>query len=185
MDPYLGCVIIFGGNFAMKGFQTCSGQLYSISQNAALFSLLGTFFGGNGTSTFALPDLRGRAVINQGQVPGLSEYVVGEVTGQAAVTLLNSNIPIHNHQLNAFNGSTAATATSSPISSLLAEGPKSGGLSGKAPNYYLNGGAPNVTMNPQAIRVNVGGGSIPFSIMQPYLAITHLIAMNGIYPARN
>lgn len=185
MDPYLGCVIIFGGNFAIRGFANCSGQLMAISQNTALFSLLGTFYGGNGTSTFALPDLRGRAVIQQGQGPGLSEYVVGEVIGQETVTLLNSNMPIHNHQLKAFNGSTAATAASSPANALLAEGPKSGGLGGKAPNYYLNGGVPNVTMNPQAIGVNVGGGPVPFSVMQPYLAITHLIALNGIFPARN
>jgi microcystin-dependent protein len=179
MDPYIGCVIIFGGNFAMRGFATCSGQLLPISQNTALFSLLGTYYGGNGTSNFALPDLRGRTVIQ------LSDYVVGEVIGDETVTMLNSNMPIHNHLLNAFNGSTATTTTNSPAGALLAEGPKSGGIAGKSPNYYLSGGAPNVSMNPLAISVNSGGGPIPFSIMQPYLAITHLIAMNGIFPARN
>jgi microcystin-dependent protein len=186
MDPYLGCVIIFGGSFEINGFATCSGQLLAISQNTALFSLLGTSYGGNGTSTFALPDLRGRTAIQQGQGPGLSEYVQGEEIGQEAITMLNSNMPIHNHLLNAFNGATTATATNSPAGTLLAEGPKSGGgIGAKSPNYYLSGGMPNVTMNPLAISVNPGGGSTPFSVMQPYLAITHLIAMNGIFPARN
>jgi len=186
MTPYLGCVILFGGNFAMRGFQTCSGQILSIAQNTAVFSLLGTFYGGNGTSTFALPDLRGRTAIQQGQGPGLSLYDIGESIGSPTTTLLSSNIPLHNHLVNAFNGSTEASSVNSPAGAFFGEGLKSGsGPGGKSPDYYISGAAPNTTLNPQAIGTNVGGGSNPVSVMQPYLAVTHLIAMQGIFPARN
>ncbi|ASU34284.1 phage tail protein [Mucilaginibacter xinganensis] len=185
MDPYLGCVIIFAGNFEIRGFRFCSGQLLPISQNTALFSLLGTYYGGNGTSNFALPDLRGRGAIGQGPGPGLTEYVIGESAGEESVTLLSGNIPVHTHLVNAFNGSTVATASNSPANAFFAEGPKAGGISGKAPNYYLTPGVPNVTLNPLAVGVNPGGGSIPVPVMQPFLAVTHLIAMNGIFPPRN
>jgi microcystin-dependent protein len=186
MTPYLGCVILFGGNFAINGFQTCSGQLLSIAQNAAVFSLLGTFYGGNGTSTFALPDLRGRTAVQQGQGPGLSTYDIGESIGATSVTLLSSNIPAHNHQVNVFNGSTEASSVNSPAGAFFGEGPKSGsGPAGKSPDYYISGTAPNTTLSPQAITVNAGGGSIPVSVVQPFLAVTHLIAMRGVFPARN
>jgi microcystin-dependent protein len=184
MDPYLGCVIIFGGNFAMKGFATCDGQLLSISQNTALFSILGTFYGGNGQSTFGLPDLRGRTAIQQGQGPGLTDYVIGEQVGIPSVTLLSSNIPQHSHMVNAVT-SIDATAAIAPTNALFAEGTKAGGLGGKSPFYYITGTAANTTLNPLSISTNVGGGSNPVNVMQPYLAITHVIAMVGIFPSRN
>jgi len=184
MDPYLGCVIIFGGNFAIKGFQMCNGQILSLSQNTALFSLLGTYYGGNGTSTFGLPDLRGRTAIQQGQGVGVSPYSIGESTGINSVTLLSSNIPSHNHQLNAVGG--LATTALPPTNAFFGEGPTSGsGPGAKSTDYYIAATAPNTTLNPQSIGLNAGGGSNPANIMQPYLAVTHLIAMQGVFPARN
>ncbi|MFI5137335.1 MAG: phage tail protein [Sphingobacteriales bacterium] len=183
MDPYLGCIIIFGGNFAIYGFQMCNGQVLPISQYTALFSIIGTYYGGNGTSNFALPDLRGRTAIQQGQGPGLSDYVVGETTGTLSVTLLSNNLPSHNHLVNAVSAQGGSTI---PTSNLLGEGKKTGsGPSAKAPSYYIAGTAPNQVINPLAISTNVGGGSNPVSVTQPYLAVTHLIAMTGIFPTRN
>jgi len=181
MDPYLAVILLFGGNFPPKGFATCDGQLMAISQNTALFSLLGTNFGGNGTSTFGLPDLRGRLAIQQGQGPGLSNYILGETTGNATNTLLSNQIPLHTHLINA---SSAVGTTSSPAGAILAEGPKQGVGPGAITEKFYNGSAPNVTMNANAIAVNSGGNN-PYSITQPYLVVTHIIALQGIFPARN
>jgi microcystin-dependent protein len=182
MDPYLAVIIIFGGNYAITGFQMCNGQTLSISQNTALFSLIGTYYGGNGTSTFQLPDLRGRTAIQQGIGPGLSAYDIGEQVGSSTATLIYNNIPLHNHQVNAY---AAEGNPSSPANCVVAEGPKSGGIGSKAPEYYISATTPNTTLNAQAVGPNVNGGSNPFAIMQPYLAITHLISMRGQFPARN
>lgn len=184
MDPYLGCIITFGGNFAMKGFQLCAGQIMSLSQNTALFSLLGTYYGGDGRSTFGLPDLRGRTPIQQGQGPGLSDYAIGELTGATQVTLLSSNIPSHNHQLQALN--SPVSPVNSPANNVFGEGPKTSGFGGTSPHYYKGSNtAPNTALNIQTIGVNIGGGSTPVNIRSPYLAISFLIAMSGVFPARN
>jgi microcystin-dependent protein len=183
MDQYLGMILMFGGNFNPTNFQFCNGQLLAISSNAALFSLLGTYYGGNGTSTFSLPDLRGRAAVQQGQGVGVSDYVIGEFTGVATITLLSSNVPIHSHTMNAV---TAIGGTASPSGAMLAEGPKRGsGPSAKSPDFYLSGSTPNVPLNIQSVGPNVNGGSNAFSIMQPYLAISYIIAMQGVFPTRN
>ena len=100
-EPFLGEIRMFGGNFAPSGWAMCNGQILPIAQNAALFSILGTSFGGNGTSTFGLPDLRGRAPVHQGQGPGLTTYILGELTGSENVTILQTQMPIHNHMVNA------------------------------------------------------------------------------------
>lgn len=183
MDQYLAFILLFGGNFNPRGFALCAGQLMPISQNTALFSLLGTFYGGNGTSTFALPDLRGRTPVGQGQGSGgVSFYDVGEQTGSETVSLLQNNLPTHNHRVNAV---TAAGDQSTPSNFILAEGPKSGsGPTAKSSNFY-NTSAPNTTLNIQSLSVNPGGASIPVSIMQPYLCVTALIATSGIFPVRN
>jgi microcystin-dependent protein len=182
MDPYLGMILMFGGNFNPRGFQLCNAQLLSISQNAALFSIIGTYYGGNGTSTFGLPDLRGRAAVQQGQGPGLSDYVLGEQVGTTTTTLLSNNVPLHNHIMNAV---ASIGGTASPSGAMLAEGPKRGqGPAAKSPDFYLNG-SPNEQLSPLSIGPNVGGGSIPVSIIQPYLAITYIIAMTGVFPSRN
>ncbi len=185
-DQYLAMIFMFGGNFAPYQWATCDGQLLPISQNTALFSLLGTYYGGNGTSNFQLPDLRGRASLGMGTGPGLSDYVIGEELGTETVTMLTSNIPLHNHLVNAYNAYNATGATASPASALFAEPQKSGGgPTAKAPFYYETGASANTPLAPTTIATNTGGGSNPFGILQPYLAITYIIALAGIYPARN
>lgn len=115
--PILGCIFIFGGNFAPRGYMLCQGQLLSIQQNAALFSLLGTTYGGNGTTNFQLPDLRGRAPIGTGNGPGLSPVVEGQIGGTQAASILIANLPSHSHALNA---STTAATQPLPTNNLLA-----------------------------------------------------------------
>lgn len=172
MDPLLASIVLFAGNFAPRGWAFCQGQILSIAQNTALFSLLGTTYGGNGQTTFALPDLRGRVPIQQGQGPGLSDYTLGEAGGTENVTLLVSNMPAHNHLLNV---STAAGTVSSPQNALL-------GNTGALDKEYVTSAA-NAQMSPAAI--SPAGSSIPFSIVQPYLAINYIIALQGIFPSRN
>jgi microcystin-dependent protein len=185
-DQYLGMIFIFGGNFNPFQFQLCNGQLLPISQNTALFSLIGTYYGGNGTSNFQLPDLRGRASIGMGQGLGTSDYVMGEQVGTETTTMLSSNIPLHNHLVNAYNGYSATGATASPATALFAEAQKAGSQpTSKAPFYYETGSVPNTPLAPTTIGTNLGGGSIPFNILQPYLALSYIIAMSGIFPARN
>ncbi|HZZ91165.1 MAG TPA: tail fiber protein [Usitatibacter sp.] len=173
MSPYLGEIKMFAGNFAPRGYAFCNGQLLSIAQNTALFSLLGTTYGGNGVSTFGLPDLRGRVPIHWGQGPGLSDYVQGEATGTEAVTLLQSNMPQHTHALNGNSAGGDATAPSS--ATVLA-------ASTARDRVYSSAGA-NVSLSPQS--VGFSGSSIPFSIVQPLLTVTFIIALQGIFPSRN
>jgi microcystin-dependent protein len=186
MDFYLATIIIFGGNFNFRGTQMCNGQILSISQNAALFSLIGTYYGGNGTSNFQLPDLRGRTPIHQGTGPGLTNYVIGEEAGVSAISLSQNNIPRHNHVVNAVVGlGSTTTGSPSPAGALIAEGAKvGGGPTAKAPEYFLSATAPNTNLNNSAIGPNPGGGSNPVSIMKPYLAITQLIVTAGLFPPR-
>lgn len=165
---------MFGGTFAPQGWATCDGQLLSISQNTALFSLLGTTYGGNGQTTFALPDLRGRVAVHAGQGPGLTPYVLGEQTGTENHTLLVTQMPAHNHVVNADSGSAAST---NPTNAL----PGNPGF-GKQPNYYSSATA-NATMN--QTMVGITGGSQPFSVIQPLLCLNFIIALVGIYPSRN
>jgi microcystin-dependent protein len=180
MNIDLAMLMIFAGNFAPQGFATCDGQIISISQNTALFSLLGTNYGGNGQSTFALPDLRGRVPIHWGQGPGLSNYSIAEVGGTEVVTLISNQIPAHNHGLLAYAG---GPTTASPNGAYLASGP----LTGSGPNasllntYATN--QPNITLGSASIQP--AGGNQPHPNLQPYLAMTFVIALQGIYPARN
>lgn len=182
MDQYLAIIIPWAGNFAPYQFATCDGQILPISQNTALFSLLGTNYGGNGTSNFGLPDLRGRIPVGQGAGPGLQDYVIGEETGNETVTLLSSNIPIHSHN---FNTVASVGDKNTCANYYLAEGPKSGsGPSAKSPNLYV-AATPNTALNVQSVSVNLGGAGIPMNILQPLLAVTYIIAMQGIFPPRN
>jgi microcystin-dependent protein len=176
-QPYLGAIFIFAGNFAPRGYQLCQGQLLAISQNAALFSILGTTYGGNGVSTFGLPDLRGRAPIGAGAGPGLSTIVEGEAAGVENVSILVSNMPAHNHLINASN---AGGGLASPQNAFLAQpldanqGPTT---------TYNTAVAPAVTMAPTS--VSVTGSNIPLNIQNPYLGINYIIAMEGLFPSRN
>lgn len=176
-DQYLGEIRMFGGNFAPTGWALCNGQLVSISQNAALFSILGTTFGGDGVQTFGLPDLRGRAPLHWGQGTGLSTYTLGEQTGTETVTLLQNQMPAHTHQVNASssNGSSASAHGAVPATAAPARGENTG------PEIY--GTATNTTMNAQMI--SVSGGSQPHSNLQPSLCVSFIIALQGIFPTRN
>lgn len=170
-DPFVAEIRIFPFNFAPKGWAWCDGQLLPISQNTALFSLLGTTYGGNGTSNFALPDLQGRSPMHPGQGPGLSLHDLGETGGSETVTLLESEMPAHNHALQTFNdigedrlvNSTAAMARST------------GGFLYNAPGAL-------VQMSPQAI--SPVGGDQPHNNMQPYLTFYFCIALQGVFPPR-
>jgi microcystin-dependent protein len=179
MDPYLSSIYIFGGNFAIKGFALCAGQILAIQSNTALFALIGTYYGGNGTSNFGLPDLRGRTAIQQGSGPGLSDYVLGEVTGVENETMLYSQMPAHTHLVNA---STDAGTPALPSGSFFAEASDPNNPRLPAQLFY-NAGPVNTSLNPQAL--SVIGSSIPFSIQQPLLGLSVMIATSGIFPARN
>ncbi len=167
--PYLGQIITVGFNFAPVGYLQCNGQLLPISQNEALYTLLGTMYGGDGVTTFGLPDLRGRAAISQGQGPGLTNRVIAEKSGSNSVTLTYPQMA-HGHPVAASkNNATQAN----PTGLVYAQD----GVAG-ATNY--SNAAPNTTMNPGVI--TPVGGSQPHNNMQPSLAITFCIATEGIYP---
>jgi microcystin-dependent protein len=177
-EPFIGQIIMFGGNFQIRGYAFCNGQILSIAQNTALFSILGTTYGGNGQTTFALPDLRGRVPIQWGQGPGLSPYSLGQVSGSETTTLTQNNLPPHSHNLNASAGGKGNAAT--PTNNFLGIGNVPS--STETTNNYNNAAATG-TLNPGSI--TGGGSSVPFNNIQPYLCITFLIALEGIFPSRN
>ena len=171
-DPFVAEIRIFTFNFAPRGWAWCDGQLLPLSQNTALFSLLGTTYGGNGTSNFALPDLQGRAPMHPGQGPGLSLHDLGETGGSEIVTLLESEIPSHSHSVL----SSGATANrTSPIGNSPAR------VAGAAV-YVPPGGAPLVPMAATALAP--AGGDQPHNNMQPYLTFYFCIALQGVFPPR-
>ena len=172
-NPFVAEVRIFTGNFAPKGWATCDGQLMPISQNTALFSLLGTTYGGDGKSNFALPNLQGSAPMQQGQGPGLSLRDLGEIGGEQAVTLLQTEMPAHAHTIQAASG----TGLNDPTNNVWASGAKGFG------SIYSPSGAANVQMSPFAL--SIAGGSQPHNNMMPYLGLTFIIALQGVFPARS
>ena len=173
MDPFVAEIRIFPFNFAPKGWAWCNGQLLPLSQNTALFSLLGTTYGGDGKSNFALPDLEGRAAMHPGQGPGLSLHDLGETGGSETVTLLESEIPNHTHALRA-NTDIADVQNPSPARSIA--------RSQNANAYKPPGGQPQVTMSGQALAP--AGGDQPHNNMQPYLTFYFNIALQGVFPPR-
>jgi microcystin-dependent protein len=172
-DQFVAEIRIFPLNFAPVGWAFCNGQLMPISQNTALFSLLGTTYGGDGRSTFALPDLQGRAPMHPGQGNGLSLRDLGEVGGTDSVTLLVSEIPQHSHSLNANPSQGDNNAPGSNVS--LAR-------SSNATAYQTNAGQNLVPLAPQA--VSMSGGDQPHNNMQPYLTLNFCIALQGVFPPR-
>ena len=175
-DTFIAEIRIFPFNFAPSGWAFCNGQLLSIQQNTALFSLIGTFYGGNGTSNFALPNLQGKVPISQGQGPGLSPYSIGETLGSDTVTLLQTQIPSHSHTLNAENPGIGAADQSAPSpTSVLAQ--STGGFA-----YRTDAATQPVQMHPSVVTA-LGGGQ-PHSNLQPYLALNFCIALQGLFPAR-
>lgn len=170
-NPFLAEIRMFPFNFAPKGWAMCNGQLLPISQNTALFSLVGTNYGGDGKSNFALPNLQGSAPLNWGQGPGLSDYFLGETGGEQSVTLLQTEMPAHSHTAN------AAPSTSPPQASPAGA---AWGAGARGANLYAAPG--NAQMNPSALSVT--GSSFPHNNMPPYLGLNFCIALQGVYPPR-
>lgn len=170
-EPFIGEIRVVGFGFPPRGWAMCNGQLLAIAQNQALFSILGTTYGGNGVTTFALPNLQGRAALSSGQGPGLSNYSLGQAAGEGSVTLQSTQLPPHLHQV--MGNSTPGTAAS-PAGGVWAVSPQ-------ADNMYSPSG--DTRMNPGAIAP--AGGNQPHNNIQPSLALMVIIALVGIYPSRN
>jgi microcystin-dependent protein len=181
-EPFLSQIEIFGFNFAPRGWAICSGQTLSIQQNTAVFALLGTTYGGNGTTNFQLPDLRSRIPVGFGQGRGLSNYVLGEVGGTETVTLLQNQIATHSHLINA--DSSATTTTTNVPSSSVTLGRSSGTASGSsfAVNIYNTGSAPT-TLSSET--VGFTGQNQAHSNLMPTLCMNYCICLFGIFPSRN
>jgi microcystin-dependent protein len=173
MDPFVGEIRIFAGNFAPTGWALCNGQLLPISQNTALFSLLGTFYGGDGKSTFALPNLQDGVPMHQGQGPGLSERFLGEQSGEDFVTLLQTEMPFHTHGM---------MASPDPADHVAPGNTFSFAASNPGTIYQQNTSA-NLT-NLAFQTIGIAGGSLPHNNDQPYLTLNFIIALQGIFPAR-
>lgn len=169
MEPFLGQIMMFAGNFAPQGWAFCNGQLLSIAQNTALFSLLGTTYGGNGTTTFALPNLQGRAPMHHGQGAGLSPRSLGEQGGTESVTLTSTQLPAHSHTL-ALAAKEEGTT----------DNPNGAYIAGNGTNAFA--ATSDTTM--AGTNVSITGNGQPFPIMQPFLAVSFVIALQGIYPSR-
>jgi microcystin-dependent protein len=172
MDPFVGEIRVVGFNFAPTGWAQCNGQLLPLSQNTALFSLLGTFYGGDGKSTFALPNLQGMAPLNWGQGPGLSNYDLGQSAGVQTVTLLQSEMPAHTH---------VASARNDPAE-LQAPAPDRA-MARSTNGFAYNPAAPNVNLAPQVL--SIVGGDQPHNNMQPVLTLNYIIALQGVFPPRS
>lgn len=172
-EPFIGQICPVGFNFAPRGFAFCNGQLQAIASNTALFSLLGTTYGGDGKQTFGLPDLRGRTPLHQGQGPGLPDYVIGEASGEETVTLISTEMPIHNHLVNADN---AGTGIADPKGAFPAAEPSGQGITAFTSTA-------NATMN--VMMVGITGASVAHNNLQPFLTVNYIIALEGIFPARN
>lgn len=180
-EPFIGEIKAVGFNFCPRGWAKADGQLLSISQNSALFSLLGTIYGGDGRNNFALPDLRGRVPVHNGTGPGLPEKRQGQKGGSATQTLNISNLPNHSHSATAtLKGSETSPNTSSPSEAVFAESQIFTNADGVVPSN-------DATLKAESIEVTVGstGGSQPFNVESPYLSVNYCIALVGIFPARS
>jgi microcystin-dependent protein len=207
MEPYMGQIMQVGFSFAPRGWALCWGQIIGIAQNSALFSLLGTTFGGNGQTTFGLPDARGRVFTGVGSGPGLPPVVLGEIGGTPNTTLTINNMPAHNHvaaftgtvgtlgaQVQAKSGIAQAQLSDTPSAGCFLANTADPEVSGTPLIYApassagtaVNIGGSSVTGAPGGtVTIGSTGGSLPFSIQQPYLGITTIIATEGIFPSRN
>jgi microcystin-dependent protein len=179
-DPFVGEIRIFAGTFAPSGWALCQGQLLPIQQNAALFSLLGTTYGGNGQTTFGLPNLQGRAPISFGTLAGGSTYVQGQAAGAEHVTLTANNLAVHTHPYAPQESSAAADQTdpTGAIPAMVNDGTRGG-------NVYPGYTKTAATGTMQAQTTGAAGGSVPVSVLQPYLVLNFIIALVGIFPSRS
>ena len=174
MNPFIGEIRIYGFNFAPKGWALCNGQLMAIAQNTALFSILGTTYGGNGQTTFGLPNLQDSVPIHAGQGPNTSDYSLGQVGGEPTVTLNQQELPAHTHPVNALNGFPA---------NLSAPDPQAGMSKSSQGNAWLNPPSSPVPMSMSI--VGLQGGDQPHNNMMPYLTLNFCIALQGIFPPRS
>lgn len=180
-EPFLGQLATFGFNFAPTGWATCQGQVLPISQYSALFALLGTNYGGNGTSNFQLPNLQGCVAVGQGSLPGGSTYEIGEIGGLNTVTLTSGQMPLHSHAL---NGTTGEAGVATPGGNTLATPVKGAGREAVRGSIY-NTVAPNLGLAAKTIGQSGTNTPLPHNNVQPYLAITYCIALTGKFPPRN
>ncbi|MFC5695329.1 phage tail protein [Pseudomonas sp. GCM10022186] len=201
-DPFLGEIRMVGFNFAPRGWAFCQGTLMSIAQNSALFALLGTTYGGNGQTTFALPDLQGRSPVGQGQGPGLTPITIGEVSGMESVSILSTQMPAHTHTaVPTSNSITASGQAAIPAATTGTTQANPGpttvlgpiAASGRAGTLYATG-APDTTLAPfnvsvmgdmPGITIGISGGSQPLPLRNPYLGVNFVIALEGIFPSRS
>ncbi|SOD13371.1 phage tail protein [Pedobacter xixiisoli] len=200
MDGYVGEIRLFAATFAPRNWAFCWGQVVAIRSNTALFSIIGTYYGGNGTTTFQLPNFAGRTAIGQGGGPGLSTYIIGETGGTSTETLVQAQMPAHTHNntvsapasgtnlLVSAADSTLAVATAGSVIST----PGYTVATGLAKTLGFNNATPNTVLHTDSIKVNntsltfdTAGGSIPHNNMQPSLGMNYIICMYGVFPARN
>jgi microcystin-dependent protein len=181
MDPYIGQIMLFGGNFAIKGWAFCNGQLMAIASNTALFSILGTTYGGDGRTTFGLPNLQGRVPIGMGNSNYGQSFDLGETAGTPTVTLLASNLPPHVHP------ATATVSITVGESGPNTDDPAGGFLTTQSNSFYSTVGSPGSQLGGTTASVQVGPnqGGAPLGIMPPYIAMNYQIALFGIFPPRN
>lgn len=171
-EPFIGQIMAVGFNFAPRGWAMCDGQLLPISQNDALYALIGTTYGGDGVTTFALPDLRSRIAIHQGQGPGLTNRPIGQASGTETVTLTSNQMPSHTHPVSA----TAVNADKpTPANNIWATEPTTG-------TFFYGAGPTDSTMSPQTI--STAGGNQPHDNLMPYLTMTYVISLFGIFPSQ-
>ena len=175
MEAFIGQIMMFAGNFCAPKLGLCNGQLLSISQYTALFSILGTTYGGDGTTTFALPNLQGRVPIHPGHGAGLTPYTLGEQGGTETVTLTVAQIPAHNHSMAANSANGDQPSPSGNVPAVIIDSQR-----GECHSYSAT---PNSTMSAAAISPT--GGSLPHTNIQPFLTVNFIICLNGIYPQRN
>lgn len=199
MDEYIAIIKLFAGNFAMRGYAFCDGRTLGIAQNQAVFALVGTTYGGNGQTTFNLPDLRGRVAIGSTQgvnLPGVGSYQLGQVAGTTNVTILVNNIPAHTHTAVVTPGTPGVIAdnsvanTSNPSGNRLAISPKTGsGPNASTLNTYTTASANPVSLGSAdaqpTITIGTTGGNQPISVLQPYNVLNYIFCLEGLFPSRN
>jgi microcystin-dependent protein len=178
MEGTIAEIRMFAGTFAPRTWLFCNGQTMSIAQNTAMFSLLGVTYGGNGTTTFGIPDLRGRVPVGTGTGPGLSNIQLGQAAGSPTVTLLSTNMPAHTHAL------TGSVTSQAAADGLLSSDPN-GRRTGPANVYSSSTDLVNMAPATHNLTIGATGGGQPFSIMPPYLGMNYIICQFGIFPSRN
>lgn len=183
MEEFIGAIKLVGFNFAPRGWALCNGQLMPIAQNTALFSLLGTIYGGDGQTTFALPDLRGRVAVGMGSGPGLSPIVQGQSGGVDTTSITVNNLPAHTHAANLKVSSAVATDHQATTNASIGAPGFPDGRNFKV-TLGFNNSSPNVELNGDSVNVGATGGSQPFNNMQPYVGLNYIICLQGIFPSR-